>query len=647
MLEIPQYNPSLHACKNVDLPAKQASPEGPQQLVCGATDRSITLVRNEDGSVQVSMNRPPITVLVLSGGGAKGVAYSGFVDALEANGVMKLIKKISGASAGAISAALLASGMSHAGFDRISDDISLVKLLNSSKPEVSIWQNRLSKLGEQLKNIPLAQLLCDLLPRLGSKGMPLEELIRKESCAAFLQRCAEAKTPLSVEALKVVAEVEEKKYVTFANLAALSKEIPQIKTLEMTGTAMFEEGTQSVVFSADLTPDMDIAVAAHISASLPVVFSKPTLQGQPFQPMGTTTAFADGGILNNTPVPAIYNPVTAMSPIPDGEHLILVFETEESDQETQRGTGISALIDRLLKAPHTASSVWNTEQLKRFAKHTVVVPLIFKTGNYSDLLNGTVNFSMSKKTKNFLQEELRKAVQTHLDERNATQQTYSFASIREALLAFDDETLEQLSAELEHDEACAEVIAFRRHAKGALEDLKEAIKTANKTPSKLEPTPEMHMPIWALDQLADQPDQLEWLAKRLNHGNDPDFMQFLQAAAEWDKGAPSAISVVTHHAIEKMHLQDIATRAHNVVQHVLSPARFLSGQPNTNIKLINGAIRELQEVQDPKASKNSLEQKITFNNSLERVIANYRSRYTGLLNPESTTRQTLRDMQFK
>ncbi|EJK98794.1 type III secretion system effector protein ExoU [Pseudomonas fluorescens Q2-87] len=646
MLEISQYNPSLHACEHVDPLAKQAPPEGPQQLLCGATDRSITLVRNEDGSVQVSMNRPPITEVVLSGGGAKGVAYSGLVDTLEANGLMDFIETFLGASAGALAAALLACGMTHAGFDRISDDISLVKLLNSSKDEVSIWQDRLSKLGEQLKSIPLAQLLCDLLPRLGSKGMPLEELIRKESCAALLQCCEKHPTPLSTEAQKAVANVEINQHVTFADLAALSKDIPQIKTLEITGTAMFEEGTQSVFFNANLTPNMDIAVAARISASLPVVFSKPTLQGQPFQPMGTTTAFADGGILNNTPVPAIYNPTASTSPIPNGEHLILVFDTEKSGQETQRGTGMSALIDRLLKAPHTASSVWNAEQLKRFDEHTVVVPLKFKEGDHSGL-RGTVDFNMPKKTKNFLQEELRKAVQAHLDERNATQLTYSFASIREALLAFDDNTLEQLSAELEHDEACAEVIAFRRHAQLALKELKESIKTANKTSSKLEPTQEMHMPIWALDQLADQPDQLEWLAKRLNHGNDPDFMQFLQAAAEWDKGAPSAISVVTQHAVEKMHLQDVATRAHNVVQHVLNPARFLGGQPDANIKLINGAIRELQEVQDPKASKNSLEQKIAFNNSLERVIANYRSRYTGLLDPESKTRTTLRNMRFK
>ncbi|WP_335944587.1 patatin-like phospholipase family protein [Pseudomonas sp. G166] len=631
--------------ENRDQTVKQANPENDRLLVDRPTERSISITRHGDGSVDVTMKRPPITNLVLSGGGAKGVAYSGLVHTLEATGVMNSIQTFYGSSAGAISAALLASGMDHERFDEISDEISLVSLLNSAEPGVSIWQDRLSKLGEMLKNLPLAQLLCDLLPRLGSKGMPLEDLIRKESCKAFLKHCEDHRGPLPEKAQQAVANVKENQYVTFADLATLSEKIDQIKTVEITGTAMFEEGAQLVVFSADLTPNMDIAVAAHISASLPVVFSKPTQQKLPFQQNDEkrieTTAFADGGILNNTPIRALYNP-----PIPDGEHLILVFEAEESDQENHRGTGISALIDRFLNAPHTASSAWNAEQLKRFADQTVIVPMNSKKGDFRGL-NGTINFSMSEDIKNHLQEDLRKAVQIHLDERNATQQTFSFASTEDALLALDDQTLEQLSAELERDETCAEVIAFRRHAQLALTQLKEAIQAANETPAKLEPTPQMHMAIWALDQLADQPGRLEWLAKRLNHGNDPDFMQFLQAAAEWDKGAPRAISEVTRHAVEQMHLQDIATRIRYATQHVLNPACFLGGQPEANIKLLKGAIRELQEVQGPNESNNSLEQKITFNNSLERVIANYRSRYTGMLNPESTTRRTLRNMQFK
>lgn len=642
---ISQHTLLSRSLENLDPLAKRANPECPQPLACGPTDRSISIVRHGDGSVDVTLDRPPITKLVLSGGGAKGAAYSGFVEALEAKHAMDPIRTISGSSAGAISAAVLASGMSHARFDKILDDIPLTSLLDSTNVIVKTIQNAWSKLGEKLKSLPLAQLLCDLLPRLGSRGMPLENLIREESCKALFERCKHHPKPLSEAAQQAVANVEKNQYVTFADLAVLSKEIPQIKTVEITGTVMFEEGTQLVVFSEKTTPHMDIAVAARISASLPVVFSKPILQGQPFQLLDATAACADGGILDNTPVG--YNPVASMSPIPDSESLILVFEAEESDQENQRGTGISALIDSVLKAPHTASSAWNAEQLKHFADQIVVVPLKSEKGDYRGAVKGTVNFGMSVETKNYLQEELRKVVQTHLDKRDATQQTFSFTSIENALLALSDKDFEQLSAALKDDETCAEAITFRHHAQRALTQLKAAIREANQTSDALEPTPQMHMAIWALDQLADQPGRLEWLAKRLNHGNDPDFMQFLQAAADWDKGAPSAISEVTGHAVEQMHLHDIATRIHNVVKNVLNTARFLRGQPDENIKLIKGAIRELQELQDPKASNNSLRQKIAFNKALERVIASYRSRSTGMLNPNSTTRETLRNMQFK
>ena len=638
----------LRAFEHMGQTARTTSPEEGRRLIADATDRSISIIRYEDGSVKVSLNRPPITDLILSGGGAKGVAYSGFVDTLEATGVMEQVRTISGSSAGAISAALLASGMDHAGFDRISDDISLISLLNSAEPDASSRQDGWSKLGEKLKKIPLAQLLCDLLPRLGSKGMPLEDLIRKESCAALLERCNEHRNlyengqrkALSEKAQLTVAHVEETQRVTFRDLAILSAEIPQIKTVEITGTAMFEEGSQLVVFSADLTPEMDIAVAAHISASLPVVFSKPTQQELPFQQNDEhrteTTAFADGGILNNTPITALYNPRPSMSPIPQGEHLILVFDAEDSGGQSPRGTGLSALTDRFLKAPHTALSALNAEKMKHFADQIVTVPLKTAKGDFRGLLNGTVNFSMSRDIKNHLQEELREVVQNHLDKRNATPQAFRFASIEDALLALSDEALAQLGPALEHDETCAEVIDFRQQAQQALAQLKQAIREVNETSTRLEPSPPMREAIWALDQLADQPVTLQWLAKCLNHGNDPDFMQFLQAAARWDEGVSTGVCEVIHHAIEEMNLRDLATRADNVLRYVLYPSLFRGGQPESNIKLINGAIRDLNEVRNPKA----------FNDVLDRVIANYKSRYTGLPDPESTTRNSLLAMQY-
>ncbi|WP_260957527.1 patatin-like phospholipase family protein [Pseudomonas citri] len=640
MLAISQSTQATRSFNDERPVTKQAPPADGYRLVTNATDRSISIVRHEDGSVDVSMQPPPATKLVLSGGGAKGVAYSGFVNALENMDVLKCIRTISGSSAGAISAALLASGINHKVFDQISDHVPLISLLNSAKPDVSASQDEWSKWGEKLKKVPLAQLLCDLWPRLGSKGIPLENLIREKSCKAFLQRCKEHPGPLSAAAQQAVANVENNRYVTFADLAVLSQEIPQIKTVEITGTALFEKSAQLVVFSAELTPDMDIAVAAHISASLPVVFSKPTQQELPFQQSDEnrteTTAFADGGILNNTPIPALYNPHSSMSPIPDGEHLILVFDADEPGKQSQRATGLSALTDRFLKAPHTASSALNAEQMKHFADQIVTVPLNTDKGDFRGLLNGTVNFRMSKDIKNHLQEELRKVVQTHLDTRSATQQTFWFASTEDALLALSDETLAQLSAELEHDQACTEVIAFRQLAQQALAQLKQAIQEANDTSTRLEPSPQIHMAIWALDQLADRPGKLEWLAKRLNHGNDPDFMQFLQAAARWDTGASSGVSEVTRQAVEEMKLHDLATRVDNVVRYVLYPSLFRGGQPESNIKLLNGAIRDLNEVRSQEA----------FNSALDRVIANYKSRYTGLPNPESTTRNSLLAMKY-
>jgi len=629
------------ALKNVDWSGfsqginERANPGRACLLVCGVTDRRMSIVLHEDGSVKISMDRPPIDDVSMSGGGAKGVANSGLVKTLTENNVMELVRRFSGSSAGAISAALLASGMSHADFDRISDYVSLVSLLNSTQPDLAAEQDEWSRMGKNMNAIPLAQLLCDLLPRLGSKGMPLEELIRKESYKSLLQHCVQG--PLSEQVHKAVENVKHNQYVTFADLATLSKEIPQIKSLEITGTAMFDSGAQLVVFSADLTPDMDIAVAAHISAALPVVFSKPTLQGQPFQPADATTAFADGGILNNTPIPALYNPMPQMSPIPEGEPLILVFETDESNQKKPRGTGVSALVDKFLKAPHTALSALNSERMKPFADQTIVVPLKTDKGDYRGVFTGTVYFSMPTEVKNHLQEELRKAVQSHLDKRNATQQTFWFASLEAALLALGDKEFDQLGAELKGNEAYDEVAAFRQQAQQTLASLKSAIKEANMTSTRLEPTPQIREAIGTLDQLADNAGKLEWLAKRINHRNDPDFMQLLQAAARWDSGATTGVSEVTRQAIEEMDRRDLATRVDNVVRDVLQISRFLGGQHDSNLKLLEGAIRDLRDVQTPEA----------FNNALERVIANYTSRYTGLKPFSSKTVEQLRNWRIK
>ena len=54
----------------------------------------------------------PFRNLVFEGGGVKGIAYSGALAVLEERGILPQIRRVGGASAGTINAALLALGYS-------------------------------------------------------------------------------------------------------------------------------------------------------------------------------------------------------------------------------------------------------------------------------------------------------------------------------------------------------------------------------------------------------------------------------------------------------------------------------------------------------------------------------------------------------
>lgn len=313
-----------------------------ETLAHSLTDRMLTIRRFENGVIEMDLKLPDIEHLVLSGGGAKGVAFSGLVKALEERGYLIKIREISGSSAGAISAAFLASGMGHADFDKMSDETNLVSLLDSQSKVLGPIQHACSTLGKGIERIPgkagnIGRLLFDLLPRFQSKALPLEALIREKMVESIQSRFNHAlndpQRQLSDASKACVEQIKAKGYVTFGDLATLSKDLPEINQLHITGTAMFDERPQMVVFNASLTPDLDVARAAHISGSLPVVFQKPTEQQLPFQADGERTAFQDGGIMLNTPVMDLYEPQFPMSAIPESDQLILKFQSENGGKK--------------------------------------------------------------------------------------------------------------------------------------------------------------------------------------------------------------------------------------------------------------------------------------------------------------------------
>ncbi|WP_237885625.1 patatin-like phospholipase family protein [Pseudomonas sp. PGPR40] len=600
--------------------------QGPSEtLVQSLTEREMTIRRYDNGVVEIDLKRPDIDRLVLSGGGAKGVAFSGMVKALEQHQALDKIRSIFGSSAGAISAAFLASGMGHADFDKMSDETNLVSLLDSHNKVLGPIQHVSSVIGKGIAKIPgktgtIGRLLFDLMPRLQSKAVPLEELLHEKMVESIQSRFTQAlhdpQQQLSQATKDCVEKININGYVTFGDLATLSKDMPEIKQLHITGTAMFDERPQMVVFNASLTPEMDVARAAHISGSLPVVFQKPSEQGLPFQTDEERTSFQDGGIMLNTPVVDLYEPQFPMSPIPESDQLILKFESGNGGNKKDRGTLTSALADKFVGVNYAARDAQEASGIKAFEKQTIIVPLKTEKGDFTGTLNGTVNFSMPLEHKNNLQQRLDNEVSEYL-KRHASSETYTFNSIGGALLTLDDRMFDAAANELQNDPACADVIDFRQQAQQTMANLSQALLEAKATsPDKLNLTAPLKDAINRFDQLGNMPGKIEWLAKKLNHGNVPDYMELLQAVKRIDAETAGPKSVVLTKAIEEMGVRNIKTKSENFIREVISPSLYRLDQPDSNVKVLTRAISDLRESTNP----------ADFNAVLNRIADKYVSR---------------------
>ena len=574
-------------------------------LVEGVGKRNVTLLRDHQGRVEVILSAPPVTSLVLSGGGAKGIAFSGVVQALEDARKLEGIQLACGSSAGAISAALLASGMGAAAFDTLSDNIDLPSLLNS-KDAVTAWlQDASTTLGKLISYLPspvgnISQLLMTLLPRLQTEAFPLEEMIRNESRQSILAHIAQTpRETRPAELMNIADRLSAGGAPTFGDLEVLQRHIPAIKQLSITGTGLFDGRPQLVVFNASLTPDMDIARAAHISGSLPVVFKSPVEQGHGFQASTETTVFKDGGLLLNTPVPGVVQRAFADSPLNKSESLIVTFESNATDPSARSGSFFSSVANRITGVAHSAAGAFQDKRLEAFAEQTVTLPLKTEKGDFRGLLTGTVNFTMQDEQKQHLQAKARQAVEAHLERRTLALEHHAFHSLDEAVLAMDDEMLASVQPMLQKDPAAADVLMFRESARQALHTLDGAIIEANTSQDTLVFTPKISSALRNLDALARRPEHIDWLGRRLNVESQRNFQQLLQVAARQFAGDASPMSSVIGSAVAEMHVRDIAMKAENFTREVIYPSLFRPGQPESNVELLHRAAQDLAWARTP------------------------------------------------
>ncbi|MDQ0737313.1 patatin-like phospholipase family protein [Pseudomonas sp. W4I3] len=609
-----------HPLNNEVLSLHAASAKTP--LVEGVGERNVTLLRDDLGRVEVILSAPPATSLVLSGGGAKGIAFSGVVQALEDAGKLQGIQLACGSSAGAISAVLIASGMGAAAFDKLSDGIDLPSLLNSRDAVTAWMQDASTTLGKLIGHLPgsignVSQLLMTLLPRLQTEAVPLEDLIRNESRRSILAHIAHSpRETRTVEVMNIADKLSAGGAPTFGDLEVLHRYIPAIKQLTVTGTGLFARRPQLVVFNASLTPQMDIARAAHISGALPVVFKSPVEQGHGFQVSAETTAFKDGGLLLNTPAPAVVQRSFPESPLNKPEALIVKLESGAADTPVRSGRFLSSLADRITGVAHSAAEAFQDKRLEAFADQIVTLPLNTEKGDFRGLLSGTVNFTMQDEQKQHVQARARQAVETHLERRSLALEHHSFQSLHEAVLAMGDQLLASVESALQTDPAAAVVLAFRSSAQQALQALNDAITEVNQAQDTLAFTPTISAALRNLDALAQQPEQVDWLGRRLNEAGQRNFQQLLQAAARQIAGGAAPMSRVIDAAVGEMNVRDVAMRAENFTREVIYPSLFRPGQPSANVELLHRAAQDLAWATTP----------TRFNQVLDTLRDHYRAR---------------------
>lgn len=200
----------------------------------------------------------PFENLVFEGGGVKGVAYVGVVDALTEKGVLDNIKKVGGSSAGAIISILIGLGYNNQQIRKFLYEVDFMSFIDIGFKigEPGILQRLFRQYG-LVKGNDFLGWVEDRVAGAGfSKNLNFQELhdaVKRES-----------------------VKPDGKKY----------------RDMYFTGVNL--ETGQTEIYCHETTPQMRVADAVRISMSIPIVFvARPNLDGD---------ICVDGGMLTNYPI---------------------------------------------------------------------------------------------------------------------------------------------------------------------------------------------------------------------------------------------------------------------------------------------------------------------------------------------------------
>ncbi|MFH1441571.1 MAG: patatin-like phospholipase family protein [Candidatus Omnitrophota bacterium] len=233
------------------------------------------------------MKAYPFKNLVFEGGGVKGIAYLGMLEVLDSKGILSQIERLAGASAGAITSAIVSFDLPFDELKKIADTLDYSKIPDKE----NLRQEDIVEMQE------FAKVSCGVEGKFGGIFDDIVCIYR------LIKRYGWYSSDYIYTWLKdtIAGQFNNKKKppYTFADFrnASLHKSGKPFADLYVIGTDISNHCTR--VFSADLTPDVEVATAVRISMSIPLFFESIDFE---YPGLGEENIFSDGGVMRNYPI---------------------------------------------------------------------------------------------------------------------------------------------------------------------------------------------------------------------------------------------------------------------------------------------------------------------------------------------------------
>lgn len=423
----------------------------------------INNIQKTDGKTVFDLNKQ-YKIAVFEGGGAKGLAYPGAMNALDELNILNGIDCFAGSSAGAITATLLALGLRGEKLEKAVNDIDMKSLLDRPIPDTGHFREvyaGVDRLGGRTRT--RGNVEGEYYLNTGNNMLMTARRVVKDR---FEECYEEANDDIKrkMEEAGILHHMNINR-ITFADLEYMKVLLPEkhfadlvITGTQLSGHSSFIEGQN--YFSAINSPHMEIAEAIRISTSIPYIFKREKYLGK---------YYTDGAMTYNLPLPYFIDNDNYT-----GDILALEFRKKTKDhskvKEDFRKKALQKIGSKVSSADAAKHNHYEYEVKINSKERRGVKVIALPYGQLN-----TLSFSAKKEV-----------IQEARDlQRNEILNELNISKSHEEKIEFEKYTVEELSATLEELEKNPKKLVFfidgkeiksKNHKKNLLVEMKANLK---------------------------------------------------------------------------------------------------------------------------------------------------------------------------